>query len=93
MRVSRHLIETKQQLVCVQQTRVSGLQSGVQSVTVVAKLVAALHDESHGEVVTGRKLVTVKDDDLSSRHHLLTEPTEDGDGLDTTYMLGYKCHY
>lgn len=51
------------------------LQGSIESVAVVAKLVAALHDKRHGVVVTGRQLVSMKDGDLGLRHHLLAEPT------------------
>lgn len=70
-----HLSETQQQLVRLQEVCAFSLQSGIQSVAVVAKLVAALHDERHGVVVTSRQLVSVKDEDLSLRHHLLPQPT------------------
>ncbi|TNN68527.1 hypothetical protein EYF80_021312 [Liparis tanakae] len=60
-----------------------GLKRGVERVTEVAKLVAALHDESRGVVVAGRQLVSVEDDDLSSRHHLLMEETRDENTKDT----------
>ncbi len=53
MHVSHYLSETKQQLVCLQETSVFGLESSIECITVVAKLVAALHDKSHGVVVTG----------------------------------------
>lgn len=72
--ISQYLSKTKQQLVCLQKTRVFGLKSSVECITVVAKLVAALHNESHGIVVTGWKLVPMKDDDLGSSHHFLIEP-------------------
>lgn len=39
----------------------------------VAELIAALHDEPHGVMVTRRQLVSVEDDDLGSRHHFLVE--------------------
>lgn len=57
----------------LQQTGVFGLQGRVQRVAEVSQLVAALHDERHGVVVSGRQLVSVEDDDLSSGHHLLVE--------------------
>lgn len=74
--MSSYLSETKQQLVCVQETSVSFLESSIECITVVSKLVAALHNESHGVVMTGRQLVTMKDDDLSSSHHLLSDQAE-----------------
>lgn len=52
--ISQYLSKTKQQLVCLQKNRVFGLESSSECVTVVAKLVATLHNESHGIVMTGR---------------------------------------
>lgn len=70
-----HLSETQQQLVRLQEVCAFSLQSSIESVAVVAKLIAALHDERHGVVVTSRQLVSVKDEDLSLRHRLLPQPT------------------
>lgn len=50
-----------------------GLQGRIQRVAEVSQLVAALHDERHGVVVSGGQLVSVEDDNLSSGHHLLVE--------------------
>lgn len=76
MHMSRYLSETKQQLVCLQKMSVFGLQSSIKSITIVAKLIAPLHNKSHGVVVTSWQLVSMKDDDLSPSHHLLMKPTK-----------------
>lgn len=71
MLFSQYLFKTQQQLVRVQELCTFSLQSGMESVAVVAKLIAALHDQRHGIVVTSGQLVSVKDADLGLRHHLL----------------------
>ena len=50
--MSQHLSKAKQQLVCLEKTSMFGLEGCVECVTGVAELIAALHDESHGVVVT-----------------------------------------
>lgn len=52
MCISKYLPKTKQHLVCLQKTSVFGLESSSECITVVTKLIAALHDQSHGIVVT-----------------------------------------
>lgn len=71
-----NLTKGDEQLVCVLKMSVFGPQSSIECITVMAKLVAALHDESHGKVVIGRQLVSMEDDDLSPGHHLLMKKTD-----------------
>lgn len=89
----QYLSETEQQLMQLQETGVFGLQGDVERVAGVAELVAALHDESNGVVVSGWQLVSMKDDDLSSSHHFLVEPdTHTEHMFGTTGCLAHEAN-